>query len=376
MLGAYHINFAYYPNILAFDRMKVGGPALHDVGLRQRRTAMNARVLALAALLALGAAPAEAQDKIFELKLSHFLPPSHPLHKAMEDWGGSIEKASNGTIKYQIYPAQQLGRAFDQYDMARDRIADVSLVVPSYQPGRFPIIAAGELPFIISAARGGSQALDAWYRKYAGTEMRDVKFCLTFVHYPGAFHANRKIVVPDDVKGMKVRPANATVARFVTQLGGTNVQASAPEARDLLEKGIAEAVTFPPGTVVFFGIDRVLKYHMDAPLYTTAFVFAINKASYEAMSAGQKKVIDEHCTGEWAARVAGPFDEFERAGHAKLQAESTGMYALTSDQLALWKKAAEPLQKGWIEAVRKVRGDADAIINDLKEQLAKRNAGY
>jgi TRAP-type C4-dicarboxylate transport system substrate-binding protein len=337
---------------------------------------MNARVLALAILLSLGAAPAEAQDRTFELKLSHFLPPSHPLHKAMEDWGGSIEKASNGTIKYQLYPAQQLGRAFDQYDMARDRIADVSLVVPSYQPGRFPVIAAGELPFIISAAGGGSQALDAWYRKYADNEMRDVKFCLAFVHYPGAFHANRKIVVPDDVKGIKVRPANATVASFVTLLGGTNVQASAPEARDLLEKGIAEAVTFPPGTVVFFGIDRVLKYHMDAPLYTTAFVFAINKATYEAMSGGQKKVIDEHCTSEWAARVAGPFDEFERAGHAKLRTESSGMYELTSDQLALWKKAAEPLQKGWIEVVQKVRVDAGAAINDLKEQLARHNAGY
>jgi TRAP-type C4-dicarboxylate transport system substrate-binding protein len=267
-------------------------------------------------------------------------------------------------------------RAFDQYDMARDRIADVSLVVPSYQPGRFPIIAAGDLPFIISAAKGGSQALDAWYRKYADNEMRDVKFCLAFVHYPGAFHANRKIVVPNDVKGMKVRPANATVASFVTQLGGTNVQASAPEARDLLEKGIAEAVTFPPGTVVFFGIDRVLKYHMDAPLYTTAFVFAINKATHEAMSAGQKKVIDEHCTSEWAARVAGPFDEFERAGLAKLRTDPSDMYTLTSDQLVLWKKAAEPLKKGWIEAVRKVGVDAGATINDLKEQLARHNAGY
>jgi TRAP-type C4-dicarboxylate transport system substrate-binding protein len=337
---------------------------------------MYTRVFASAVSLALAATGAEAQDRTFELKLSHFLPSSHPLHKAMEDWGGSIERASNGTIKYKIYPAQQLGKAFDQYDMARDRIADVSLVVPSYQPGRFPIIAAGELPFIISAAKGGSQALDTWYRKYAGNEMRDVKFCLAFVHYPGAFHANRKIMVPDDVRGVKVRPANATVASFVTQLGGTNVQASAPEVRDMLEKGVAEAVTFPPGTAVFFGIDRILKYHMDAPLYTTAFAFAINKATYEAMSAAQKQVIDEHCTSDWAGRVAGPFDEFERAGDAKLRTEQSGIYELTSDQLALWKKAAEPLEKSWAETARKVGVDPGTAMNDLKEQLVRRNAGY
>jgi TRAP-type transport system periplasmic protein len=35
------------------------------------------------------------------------------------------------------------------------------------------------------------------------------------------------------------------MAQFVTLLGGTNVQVSAPEARDALEKGVADAITFP-----------------------------------------------------------------------------------------------------------------------------------
>lgn len=41
-----------------------------------------------------------AQDKTFELKLSHWVPPSHPLQKALEAWGASVEKDSGGTIKY------------------------------------------------------------------------------------------------------------------------------------------------------------------------------------------------------------------------------------------------------------------------------------
>ncbi|MGA7528265.1 MAG: C4-dicarboxylate ABC transporter, partial [Pseudolabrys sp.] len=40
-----------------------------------------------AALLIGGATGALAQDKTFELKLSHWVPPSHPLQKALEDWG-------------------------------------------------------------------------------------------------------------------------------------------------------------------------------------------------------------------------------------------------------------------------------------------------
>ena len=119
---------------------------------------------------------ASAQDKTFELRLSHWVPPSHPLQKALEDWGASVEKASSGTIKYKVYPSQQLGKAFDHYDMARDGIADVTYVNPGYQPGRFPIIGAGKLPFLIGERQGrlaGARRLVSQIRRQ-GDEGRQV----------------------------------------------------------------------------------------------------------------------------------------------------------------------------------------------------------
>ena len=331
-----------------------------------------------AALLVGGATGALAQDKTFELKLSHWVPPSHPLQKALEEWGASVEKDSGGTIKYKVYPAQQLGKAFDHYDMARDGIADLTYINPGYQPGRFPIISAGELPFLMTTAKGGTQALDAWYRKYADKEMKDVKFCLAFLHDPGAFHSRaKKILVPGDIKGMKIRPAHATMATFVTMLGGTNVQASAPEVRDIIDKGVADAVTFPWGSVPLFGIDKVTKYHLDMPLYVTTFAFVFNKAKYNEMSAAQKKVIDNHCTPEWALKVAAPWADFEHAGIAKIKAEAGHeVYEPSAAQVAEWKKAAEPLAQTWADNVKKAGGDPDAIMKDLKATLAKYQAAY
>ena len=55
-------------------------------------------------------------------------------------------------------------------------------------------------------------ALDAWYRKYAEKEMKDVKFCLGFIHSPSTFHSRTKKIVMRDVKDMKIRPAHATMA--------------------------------------------------------------------------------------------------------------------------------------------------------------------
>jgi TRAP-type C4-dicarboxylate transport system substrate-binding protein len=228
----------------------------------------------------------------------------------------------------------------------------------------------------MSDAKGGSMGLDAWYRKYAEKEMKDVKFCLAFVHSPSSFHSRtKKIVVPDDVKGMKVRPAHATMANFVTLLGGTNVQSSAPEVRDIIERGVADAVTFPWGSLVLFGIDKVTKFDMEAPLYTTTFAFVINKDKYNAMSDKQKKAIDNNCNTEAAGKVGEFWGKMEDAGIDKVKAESGHeVYKLTPEQIGLWKKAAEPLVKTWGEGVKKNGGEPDAALSELKASLTKYNA--
>src|SRR5207248_126591 len=263
---------------------------------------MGKLALMLSALVAaLAVAPAgRAQDKEVQLKISLWVPPAHPLVPSTREWAADLEAQSGGSIKSTVFSAEQLGKAFDHYDMARDGIADVTYVNPGYQPGRFPIIAVGQIPFTFADGRKGTAALDAWYRKLAATEMKDTHFCFAFIHDPGAYHGRKKVTVPDDIKGMKIRPAQSTIGQMVTMLGGTNVQASAPEARDVLERGVADGIFFPWGSMFLFGLDKVTKYHIDAPLYSTVFTYSMNKAKYDAMSPAQKKVIDDHCTTEWA----------------------------------------------------------------------------
>jgi hypothetical protein len=109
-----------------------------------------ATTFSLALALLFGASSVGAQDKPVELKFAHWLPAAHSLAKnGFEPWAKSVEAASKGSIKVATFPAQQLGKAADHYDMARDGIADMTWVNPGYQAGRFPIFAAGELPFLI-----------------------------------------------------------------------------------------------------------------------------------------------------------------------------------------------------------------------------------
>ena len=203
-------------------------------------------------------------------------------------------------------------------------------------------------------------------------------YCLTFAHDPGTFHSTKKkITSPADIKGMKVRPANATIARFVSILGGTNVQASAPESRDVLEKGVAEAITFPWGSIVLFGIDKVTKYHVDSAFYVTEQGWVINKGKYAALSAAQKKVIDDHCTPEWSGKIADPWATFEAGGREKIKAQAGHeLNPLTPEQLAEWRKAAEPLYAEWAENAKKAGYNPDEIMKDLKDSLTKYKSLY
>jgi TRAP-type C4-dicarboxylate transport system substrate-binding protein len=329
---------------------------------------------ALAVALTLAAGLAQAQDKPVMLKLSSWVPAQHPLNPSLQAWADDIKKASNGTITATLFPSEQLGKAFDHYDMARDGIADFAYVNPGYQPGRFPVMAGASLPFLFANGKGGTAAIDAWYKQYAAQEMKDVKVCFAFVHDPGTFHARKKITVPGDLKGMKIRPATSTIGQMVTSLGGTNVQASAPESRDMLERGVADAITFPWGSIGLFGIDKVVKYHMDVPLYVTPFVWVMNKGKYDAMSAAQKKVIDDHCTTEWAEKVAGPWADFEYGGRAKMASAGHDIYKLTPEQLKAWRDATAPGEAQWAEGVKKAGQDPKKVMDSLKANLVKYKA--
>lgn len=329
------------------------------------------KLFCAAALLCTASTAAGAQE--FDLRFSTWLPPVHGVHEALEQWADSIREKSGGTIGVTLYPAEQLGRAGDHYDMARDGIADLAFLNVGYQAGRFPLAEAVHLPFTVADGVRGTRAFDSWYRPHAETEMADVKFCLGFVHEPGTLHSHREIRTPAEMSGMRVRSAHATMANFVTALGGTNVRVSAPESRSALESGVADAVTFPWESAIIFGLDNVVNYSMDAPFYVSGFAWVMNQGTYDSMSDDQKAVMDEHCSTEWASEIASVWSVHEEAGHERLvEKEGHTVYPLTPEETAAWREAAAPLRQQWIDGAG--IGDAEAAFEAFEAALQAENA--
>ena len=330
----------------------------------------------LAAVLGV-AAPLSAQE--VTLRLSHWVPPTiAPATKGINPWAESVQQASDGRIAIQIFPAQQLGKAPDHYDMAAQGIVDLAYVNPGYTAGRFPIYALTEVPFMADDSIKGAQAIHDWYAEFgAQQEMGDVKVCFVHPHAPGALHSQEPITGPDGIKGKNIRPAHATMARFVSLLGGGPVQVPAPEVREALSKGTAEAVTFPWGAMYDFKLTDEVPVHLDMPFYLSAQVLVMNQASYDGLSDENKAVIDDHCTIEWSGKVAAGWYEDDMAAKDKLMADGNQSFNTpTAEEVEAWRAAAAPLIDEWKEAVTAKGGDADAILDGYKAALDKYDAAY
>jgi TRAP-type C4-dicarboxylate transport system substrate-binding protein len=341
-------------------------------GKMRRQWVLIASVLALA----ISATAANAQDKVVNLKLSYWVPPSHLLTPGYKDWAEALDKASKGTIKVTLFPSSQLGSGLDHYDMVKRGVADFGLINPGYTPGRFPAFAAADLPFLITDSHKAAAATHRWYKKYAEKEMSDHYVCHVYSHEIATFHSKKEIKVPADVKGMKVRTANQTIANFVTSMGGNSVQVPIMEAYGTLKSGITEAITVPWDGLTHpaFKFGEVTTYTLDVPMYVSNFTHGINRATYDALSDAQKKAVDSVCTPEWSRLVYKHWYEDGIKRMDDVRKSDRKLTKLSPNELKLWREAAKPVYDAWADAVKKAGHDPAQVLKELQDELRKEGA--
>jgi TRAP-type transport system periplasmic protein len=335
-------------------------------------------LLAGALALAIGATGANAQDKSVNLKLSYWVPPSHLLTPGYKDWAEAVKKESNGTISVTMFPSSQLGSGTDHYDMVKRGVADFGLINPGYTPGRFPVFAAADLPFLVTDSFKAAPGVHRWYRKYAEKEMPEHYVCHVYSHEKATFHSKKEIKVPADVKGLKVRTANQTIANFVTSMGGNSVQVPIMEAHETLKRGITEAITVPWDGLTHpaFKFGEVTTYTLDVPMYVSNFTDGISRTTYNGLSTAQKQAVDSVCTPEWSRLVYKYWYDDATKREQDVRKSDRKLTKVGPDEVKLWREAAKPVYDAWADAVRKAGYDPAQVLKELQDELRKEGALY
>ncbi len=340
----------------------------------KRRTLVQG---AAATLLGAPALSGLAQQSV-TLKFHTFMAPQSNVWLSMhKPWMDRVEKDSGGRIKFEGYPAMQLGGTPVQlYDQARDGVVDVVWTLPGNTAGRFPRVEVFELPFIMTNAEATSKAYWEYLQTQAPDEYKDTHVIAVNVHGPGIFHsASKMIKSPGDLRGMKVRGPTRQITKMLGVLGATPVGMPLPQIPDALSKGTIEACVIPWEVVPSIKVDELAKNHTEFPpgrsLYTTTFVMPMNKAKYESLSPENKKAIDMN-SGLETSGWLGKTQQGNDANGRKVSLEKGGqVYSLSEAETAPFLKSAGPIDDEWVADMNKRGYDGKKLLQTARDLIAK-----
>lgn len=341
----------------------------------QRRT-----LLKTSAAVALGAPALSglAQQSV-TLKFHTFMSPMSSVWLLMhKPWMDKVEKESGGRIKFEGYPAMQLGGSPVQlYDQARDGVVDIVWTLPGNTPGRFPRIEAFELPFMMNNAEATSKAYWEYFQTMASDEFKETQVLALHVHGPGMFHSKDKLIkTAADLKGMKVRGPTRQVTKLLASVGATPVGMPLPGITDALSKGTIDACVIPWEVVPSIKVNELTKFHSEFPanepaLYTTTFVMAMNKPKYESLAPDLKKIIDANSgmgTSAWLGKTQQSNDP---KGRKSAEDRGNTIYQVTAKDTAEFRALSAKVDDEWVTDMNKRNFDGKKLLQTARDLIAK-----
>jgi TRAP-type C4-dicarboxylate transport system substrate-binding protein len=297
------------------------------------------------------------------------------MHKP---WMDKVEKDSGGRIKFEAYPAMQLGGTPVQlYDQARDGVVDVVWTLPGNTAGRFPRVEVFELPFIMTNAEATSKAYWEYIQTQAPDEFKETQVIALHVHGPGMFHTVGKLVKsPADLKGMKVRGPTRQVTKLLAALGATPVGMPLPQIPDALSKGTIEGCVIPWEVVPSVKVHELTKFHTEFPatgpaLYTTTFVMAMNKPKYESLPPDLKKVIDANSGLATSAMLGKIQQGNDPIGRKAAVDRGNTIHTLTGAEAQEFIKVSQAIDDEWVADMNKRGFDGKKLLQTARDLIAK-----
>lgn len=326
-----------------------------------------------AAVFALAASAVSAQTV---LTVSSWLPPTHTASKAQQEWCDLLEKNTTGKMKCNILP-RGVSPAPGTYDAIKNGLADISYTVHGYTPGRFVMTQMAELPFLGNSAETVSVAFSRVSSKHPefAAENAGVKVLTLFTHGPGmAFNTKRPIAKAEDFSGLKFRIGGGMVNEISKALGMNVTLKPAPDSYELLSGGVMDGTLFPAESIESFKLDKVIKHATTFPggFYNTSFVFLMNQAKYDKLTADEKKAVDA-ISGETAARIFGKgWDKVDANAHALMKTNNIQLTKADAKFVAEISAKTSALETKWVkDAEAKGLKNAASVLADFRAEIAK-----
>jgi TRAP-type C4-dicarboxylate transport system substrate-binding protein len=346
----------------------------------QRRTLVQG---AAAAAATLGAPLAAFGQQTVTLKFHTFMAPMSNVWLTMhKPWMDKVERDSGGRIKFEAYPAMQLGGTPVQlYDQARDGVVDIVWTLPGNTAGRFPRVEVFELPFMMNNAEATSKAYWEYFQTQCPDEFKETQVIALQVHGPGVIHtAGKAVNSAADLRGLKMRGPTRQVTKLLASLGATPVGMPLPGIPDALSKGTIDGAVIPWEVVPSVKVHELTKFHSEFPtdmpaIYTTTFVMAMNKARYDGLPADLKRVIDAN-SGMGASAFLGRTQQGnDPIGRKAASDRGNTIHTFTRAEAEDFIRRSAAIDDEWVADMDKRGFKGAQLLSSAKALIAKHGRG-
>ncbi|WP_242204259.1 TRAP transporter substrate-binding protein [Aestuariivivens insulae] len=204
-------------------------------------------------------------EKQRTIKLAHGLDTNHPVHKAMVLMGEELEARSEGKLKLEIYPNQQLGSERQCLELLQIGSLDMTKVSAAVMENFSPNMRVFGLPFLFKNREHTFKVLDG----NIGRELLDggQKYWLKGLGYYDAgsrsfYTMEKPVKTPEDLNGLKIRVMESVTAmNMVSSLGGSPTPISYGELYTALQQGVVDGAENNPPSFYLSRHYEVCKYY-------------------------------------------------------------------------------------------------------------------
>ena len=181
------------------------------------------KAMLTAAGICVAATSVRAEDT---LRIADYLPVTHYLtQQGLLPFMDAVTKATGGEIKFQHFPAQQLGKSSDFLRLTADNVAQISVVGVSFVADKMELSNVAQMPGAFAKACDGLTAynavLDTTELRQRDFTQHKVKLLFPFILPPFELATTKgPIKTVEDMKGQKIMVASRSTELLVSKLGG------------------------------------------------------------------------------------------------------------------------------------------------------------
>lgn len=184
------------------------------------------------------------REDVTVLKLGHGLDTTHPVHLAMERMAERSAEYSDGKIRIDIYPAQQLGTERELLELLQIGSVDITKVSSSVIEGFDPVYKVFSVPFLFLNEKHRYRVWDGEIGRElldAGERIRLMGLTYYDAGTRSFYTKGTPVEHPDDLTGLKIRVQESPASiQMVNLLGGSATPISWGEIYTSLQQGIVD----------------------------------------------------------------------------------------------------------------------------------------